>query len=283
MDSIQVVVDVQNSEFPQETRKAKKFKRDSLSKRLSFGLPGSRRHQRWLNQSFLESLRVGDPLEEPGDPVYPQSDGRTPLAQLFEEGNLDVWEQFISMTEDEQNKLMSNLLNISEVEINAQQQEKEVTPKSMLSRHEIEEMISRSFKDVRPRKAKLLKNTDFLSDLERRILEYLTISEGERLIFEEQFLTFSSSSSPFFESAVHMDPPPAHMEVFFNDNFQRMLAHGLCRLYSLESASAQSGPRSPGKRVTIINKSENFSVTSLPPFSLGAYLSSTRKAEMSSC
>jgi len=280
MDSIQVIV-VQNNEFLEDTRKVKKFKRDSLSKRLSFGLPGSRRHQRWLNQSFLESLRGGgDPFEEPGDPVYPQSDGRTPLAQLFEEANLDVWEQFITLSEEEQNQLMSNLFNT--VENIAQKQEQEVAHKTFSSRHEIEEMISRSFQDVRPRKAKLLKNTDFLSDLERRILEYLTISEGERLMnsFEEQLL--SSSSSPFFESAVHMDPPPAHMEVFFNDSFQRMLAHGLCRLYSLESMSTESVSKDgSGRRVTIINKSEHFSPTSLPPFSLGAYLSSKRKAEMS--
>eukprot|EP00291_Cryptomonas_curvata_P027106 CAMPEP_0172176246 /NCGR_PEP_ID=MMETSP1050-20130122/14690_1 /TAXON_ID=233186 /ORGANISM="Cryptomonas curvata, Strain CCAP979/52" /LENGTH=371 /DNA_ID=CAMNT_0012848465 /DNA_START=75 /DNA_END=1187 /DNA_ORIENTATION=+ len=73
--------------------------RDSLKNRYSPGRPGSRRHQRWANETAMREQLEDEDLKE----LY-AVEWKSSFAELFEGDNLEKWEAFCSAPEEVQRR-----------------------------------------------------------------------------------------------------------------------------------------------------------------------------------
>jgi len=210
-----------------------------------------------MNQAFLENLDDSYSL-----PIFEES-RHTALSQLFDnELNFELWEPFSNCTEEQQNEMLQTMLNnLDQLEAQGDQSQRH-QQQPMWSREELEELVRKAFKDVERMKDRLLGNSEFLEELEKEIVRYINCDCEEG----RQCATALFFSSDYFEGLIALNPPPSTAKFTFHNSFHRLLAHGLCRYYSLNSHSENS----KGKRVTVVNKPK--SGVSLPPVSLSTYL-----------
>jgi len=209
---------------PKSEKAAKYGPRDSLKSRNSFGRPGSKRYQRWLNDFFLLELNkslsdIEDEFEWMDDTqFFFDTTPRPPLRKLFDDpASLQLFEPFINVTETNQSKLMAILNKLHEAKTvedtlsstDASDEEEDIEnvapakPKDLAP----EQSLKKLTKDSR----KLLKryaDSEILADLNRQVLAFVTNTEG--------------LSSQHFK---------------WSDGFQRKLGHAVCQFYCLHSFS----------------------------------------------
>jgi hypothetical protein len=138
--------------------------RDSLNKRERVGKPGSRRHQRFMNQVFLLEqfeYEVEDNIMEFTD---------SPLSLLFKENNQKLWAPFISITEEEQEQLLNCLCGMEE-QLRRKDKKGVQTPNVS---------GSQSFKRIDKKIRRLLRkhyDNEFLCSMDQDLLEYVTLAD----------------------------------------------------------------------------------------------------------
>lgn len=167
--------------------------RDSQSRRDFVGRPGSKRFQRHMNKSFLlEQTEVS----REDFYVFPKT--RSIFGELMNDSEkLSQWENFIEVTEDQQEALLVSLsADVSDF-LEKEHSQDEVTSELQFSK-------------IDKKLRKLLKvhlESKILSDLDAQMYEYVNNGNFETLIYS------------------------------FNEPFHRMICHGVCQFYALHSHS----------------------------------------------
>jgi len=151
----------------------------------------------------------------------------TPFTQLWEEPQkLRVWEPFIDVTEERQEELLLSLsVDISNYIQNMTEEANNLGP-------------SASFKIIDRKIRKLLKrhlSSEFLMDLDDEIVGYIRLGDYNSLVYS------------------------------FSDTYHRMICHGICQFYALQSRSKNS----KGDRIVVVSKTEH---TSIPNQTLSQHL-----------
>jgi hypothetical protein len=204
---------------------------DSVTSReTKIGKPGSKRFQRWLNNSYLMGFEEG---MEPSDlTIQPPA---SMFNRLFEdETNLHLWEPFVDVTEEQQRKMLNKMCSQSKKELK--------TRPSSLG----EESFLRVEKKIRKQLVKFL-DSPFLIELDKEIVSFAS----------EQW-----------------DTNRRQLKFQFTDSFHRMICHGICQFYSLNSRSVElQGFRSDHK-ILFISKP---AVYSPPEITLISYLQTFRQ------
>jgi len=165
--------------------------------RTYVGRPGSKRHQRFLNRSYISSQETF--VEHEDFNIHPTSFS-SPLDLLFRDPQLQLkWEEFLLSTEEQQDELLIELtssINLTGSRRYSQENANERSPvQSFIA-------IDKKIRTILLRHA----NCEFLYTLEKQIIDF--IGQNDKLL---------------------MYP--------FSDPLQRILCHGVCQFYSLPSKS----------------------------------------------
>jgi len=155
----------------------------------------------------------------------------SPFSILFEESNRKKWDPFVEVTEEKQEKLLIS------IEITTRQKDK------CASKKEQDHLVSpdHSFTKVDKKIRKLLRKyegTEFLNGLDHDIVDYISVSDIQAKVYH------------------------------FSDSFHRLLCHGVCQFYSLQSKSEIYPNKADAKKV-IVTKSKTLL---LPNKTLSQYL-----------
>jgi len=229
--SIEVTVSATVTNSPQSSFKKRQRRwgspRDVLNKRERVGKPGSRRHQRFLNQVFLleQEYEVEDSIMEFTD---------SPLSLLFEDQNQKLWAPFVNITEEEQQHLLNCLCDMKE------QARKKNTKDADTQNVSASQSFLRIDKKIR-RLLRKHRDNQFLCSLDQDMLQYVTLAD------------------------------PKDRTYSLNDSFQRLLCHGVCQYYSLNSWSKDS----KGRRIVTVRKPRHKAVCA-PTETLRQYLENLR-------
>jgi len=216
--------------------------RDSLSRVKRVGTPGSKRHQRFLNKLFL----VEQQWElEPQDFQVVEFTC-SPFSVLFEEENRKLWENFLDVTEEQQEQMLTQISDgLRPSKENTDEFGNWVIVESEDLEDGFEEIesctptASESFKRVEKHIRKLIRKNrenSFLLAIDKEITEYLQTKNEVR--------TYQ------FETGYH-----------------RMICHGVCQYYSLNSKSHQM----KSDRILVVSKPKKG--TQIPSSTLSQYLS----------
>jgi len=213
-------------------------KRKFLTNLNNTGKPGSKRYQRFLNNSFLQE-QEWDLQPEDWNIVQFSS---SPFTVLFNEKNKRKWDPFVDITEEEQEQLLVELSSSSNEEkedefgdfvfIESEVKQQEVK----ISSPPIEFHFYKVNKRVRNFIRKNPDNPLFRS-LDEQIVNYIQLATNQPKIFN------------------------------FTQSFQRMMCHGVCQFYLLSSKSEVVGS---GKKQVIVWRSKKE--VSLPTMTLSMYL-----------
>jgi len=155
-------------------KRRRKWKWISGAQRTRSGKPGSRRHQQWLNESFLSDTAQ---LEVTDFTVVPNV--KSLFTELFEqEHKLKQWEQFVESTEEEQNEILVS------VSISVRNGEEFKQPSTLTS--------SQSFQKIDKRIRKVLQKhfeSEFLCNLDQEIANWVKVEDYNtlRYSFEDSF------------------------------------------------------------------------------------------------
>jgi len=220
-----------DSNAHEKGRRGKRYQwgfRDSQVNRDSTGRPGSKRFQRYLNRSFL--------LDQSNDVEFDDfsilMNTKTVFTDLHQNSEtLSKWEEFIEVTEEKQEQLLIGLsIDVS----------KFVQQKITHRREFIQNMSPEaSFNAIDKKLRRVLHNygnSQMLADLDSELVQYITTGEFGSLVFT------------------------------FSESYQRMLCHGICQFYSLNS---QSQDMASGKRIVIVSKTQE---TRVPAITLTQHL-----------
>jgi len=200
-------------------RKRVANKRDSQARRIVSGKPGSKRHNRFVNQLYL--TQASQTEEESQEPDTLFEEWTSPISLVFEPENKEYWEPFVDITEEEEKFLLDQL-----------------APKKVSQQRWTRDQI-RLNKAARNSLVKY-RESEFLRELERELMYFIT----EGLAFPNKGHTFFTSSST----------SPNQLRIIFEDDFHRFLGHSVCRFYNLESHSVD---QSSTKRVFVVQKLKN--------------------------
>jgi len=167
------------------------------------GRPGSRRYQRYLNRSFLlENERNITPQD-----LLVFSQITTPLSMVLQDSNhLKNWEPFISTSEEKQEHMLKKLTNGSEHNTNKSNARRMSSSSASDSFALIDLKIRKLFK-----KSGVLE-CEIFDNLEKEITCFILGNDNDNN--NSTSLTYS-----------------------FDSTYQRMLCHGICQYYRLESRS----------------------------------------------
>jgi len=207
------------------------------------GRPGSKRHQRYLNRSFLNEQ---ESFVEREDFNIHNSNFCAPLDMIFQDEELkQKWEQFLSSTEEQQEQmLVSSFPNSSAGTKNPRKRvsflhQDQLNQTSGIENNTPEAHKSFNMIDRKIRKVLLRHCTsDFLNSLDHQIMEFIK-QRNNLLVYP------------------------------LSEPLQRILCHGVCQFYSLQSKSKIKW----GQKVVVIENHQNTVI--LPAETLFQYLQRT--------
>jgi len=237
-DILNLPIDQVNRSSPRRRRYAV---RDSEARFNRVGKPGSKRHQRYLNNTFLQDQHWDLSPEDFEIVRFSCS----PFAALFDEENRRRWEPFVDITEEEQRDLLAHLHCMKED--NEDEFGDFVVIKSETAQimEEFDEVKVPSFppevhfKKVEKKLRKVMQkhsNNQFFISIDKEIVNYIQLS------------TYTPLTLSLTES------------------FHRMICHGICQFYSLRSHSESLAS---GHRIVIVKKPKeglHFPSTTLSQF-----------------
>ena len=256
-------INEQNDEEMTKKRKVSRggsrMNRDSLKIRYRTGKPGTRRHQRWSNEMFL-GYDWSDLSE---------SEIEEDIFEIFQE----IHERpHFSFTET----FHQNSQTLEEFWYSAQWDDDVLATSANRTNHFSSQNFANPdarFRKI-PRKSRVhlekYSDSPFVKDLENELQNYVKFL-SEPVDFTGQMnRTYHSSSTSFKASW-----KDGALVIYFQDSLARLMAHGLCKYYALES---QSWNDEDSLRATTIKLPSN-NVPLLPEISLRDYFATFQDSE----
>jgi len=205
--------------------------RDSQARFSRVGKPGSKRFQRYMNDSFLHNVLDLEPED------FQLQSVRSTFSLLFEEQNEKKWAPFVDITEEEQDYLLFSMNHVKKGE----EEEDEFGDFVIIP---IENMETKQedcsfhpetkFRKVDKKIRRFIQKNPtnpFLLSMDEEIVKYIEMGTFQPKIFS------------------------------FDQSFQRMICHGICQFYSLNSFSREN---EKGSRVVTVRKPlKGFSTPSI--------------------
>jgi len=226
---------LQNASISKRQRLMLRGDRTSLT---NLGRPGSKRYQRYLNKSFLQEQQW-DLQPEDWEIV---NFSYSPFTVLFDERHKKKWDPFVDITEEEQEQLLVEL-TCSKLDEEKEDEfgdfvfiEPEVKHEEVkISMPPVEFHFYKVDKKIRKF---IRKNPDnsLVRSLDEEIVNYIQLATYQPKIFT------------------------------FMESFQRMICHGICQFYLLNSKSEVTGS---GKRVIVKKPKKEVG---LPSMTLSKFL-----------
>jgi hypothetical protein len=220
-----------------------RFQRDSLASRQRTGLPGSRRHRRYLNLAFLTANSTEDGTAEM------EVEGRpSPLHQILSE-NRALWEPFRNTTEEQERRLLRRLAGPVRSQPRAYH--------GGAAGEGMAEACSAFIRLSSPtrhllREALLNCNRDLICSLEAALFHRFMPAHQANLnqhpSGREGFNLLSASCLP---APARPRLGDEHLIILMHNSRDRRICHGVCKYYSLLSWSETT---SRGQRVTVVVK-----------------------------
>eukprot|EP01113_Clastostelium_recurvatum_P012471 TRINITY_DN1648_c0_g1_i1.p1 TRINITY_DN1648_c0_g1~~TRINITY_DN1648_c0_g1_i1.p1 ORF type:complete len:295 (+),score=55.57 TRINITY_DN1648_c0_g1_i1:144-1028(+) len=230
----------------------RKLQRDSLATRMTHGRPGSRRHQRFLNELYLRCGSEGGEVEPEWDL---RLDWRSPFRLIFENSTMrERWELFRDVSEERQEQLLQILCKHEKPDTSSQHARRSRRSRSR-SRDRVEEVTTdpeRLYSRIQffPR-ALLLKNWDnpAVVSMESELVNYLKTSEART------------------------------MNIYLPNTYLRILFRGICTYHKLRVTTSHPS-MAPGHEGGDQDEDDDDSflvvwrprVVSIPPVLLAEYL-----------
>lgn len=256
---------------PREAR----HQRDSLASRQRTGLPGSRRHRRYLNLAFL----TANSSDDDATTELELEERTSPLHQLLTAENRSAWEPFRSTTEEQERRL---LLRIAPgPSPRGQRAHCGAAPGEPLA-----EAWSAFIQLSSPtrqllREALLNYNYELICRLEAaffdRFMPGCQMATNPNLAGSgvEVFGYCSFLSASCLPAAARPKLGDEYLVVLLHNSRDRKICHGVSKYYSLLSWSETTNR---GQRVTIVvkPKGQQGSASRVPGVTLSHYLARTR-------
>jgi len=172
--------------------------RDSIAKRLSPGLPGSRRHHRFLNNFALMESAFSDPESDEEIEYNLTIEWKSGFEIIFEDEVVrQKWEPFIEISEEHQEKLLESYYRPSRRGRGKSGFAYPVLPSACFSQlHKVQKRILLKYKD-----------NPFITRLDSQLTNYI------------------------------QSPHSATLKLTFERSFLRLLCHCICAYYSLQANS----------------------------------------------
>jgi len=251
---------------PREAR----HQRDSLASRQRTGLPGSRRHRRYLNLAFLTAN------DEDATTELELEERTSPLHQLLSAEHRSAWEPFRSTTEEQERRL---LLRIAP------------GPSSMRPRahcgaapgEPMAEAWSAFIQLSSPtrqllREALLNYNYELICRLEAAFFDRFMpahVATNPNLAGSDTEVVGCCSflSASCLSAAARPKLGDEYLVVLMHNSRDRKICHGVSKYYSLLSWSETTNR---GQRVTIVVKPKGQQASRVPGVTLSHYLTRTR-------
>jgi hypothetical protein len=215
--------------------------RDGAARTTRIGRPGSKRYQRFLNKEYLSEQQWDLELED----FQVVRFGCTPFTRLFEEHNNKIWEPFIDITEEEEQWMLRQL--------------EEGKPSDLETRDELGDWIV-----IDQQEENLL--DEFVDQIVPGSVSMRRVQKDIRKFIRKNpdypfLVAMDKEITSYIETEVKC------LSYKLETAFQRMICHGICQYYSLQSRSED---QPDGTRLTIISKPRKG--VPLPSHTLSEYL-----------
>mmetsp|Transcript_61906 Transcript_61906/g.128066 ORF Transcript_61906/g.128066 Transcript_61906/m.128066 type:complete len:321 (-) Transcript_61906:90-1052(-) len=196
------------------------LQRDSLKSRYSPGRPGSRRYRRWMNDTMLREALDEDDLKE----IY-SVEHHSSLSDLFYGDNMQKWDEFCAMSEEEQRQYLRKALHNHDP----------VPQKPTNNPRVLYDRLDRKVKAMLKRGV----GREFLADFEQQLCALLHVEDAMDAEWDRcgvEFMLVKSSKGAVVE---------------LGDSMHRLVAHAVCLFHSLQSQTRQPANRASNKELVI--------------------------------
>eukprot|EP01100_Stratorugosa_tubuloviscum_P010182 TRINITY_DN4343_c4_g1_i1.p1 TRINITY_DN4343_c4_g1~~TRINITY_DN4343_c4_g1_i1.p1 ORF type:complete len:305 (+),score=124.90 TRINITY_DN4343_c4_g1_i1:104-1018(+) len=259
-------------EFKNSNRKKKKRAlsgpRDSLASRMKVGNPGSRRFQRFLNNTVLtddegEDTDIDEIIAQDEKEFFEEY--HSPFKALHEDSELmNAFSSFININPDDEHEILK-VLEESELSIPGKTNKKSNRSKKNRRRcsSSTTDISTNSIFDAESRKTlKKYSHSDFLPALENELIDFIQNTQ----IFDDLISNYERDNEHF---TVSYDNSCCQLIFIFKQSFHRLVAHSLCRYFGLNSKSEN---HKDFGRVTIVELFDNDVPIELPEYPIRDYL-----------
>lgn len=224
------------------TKGGRRVKRDSLASRTRKGKPGSRRHQRWLNEAKLgrranESFDLGPDRDDYIDEFFDDY-AETPLSLMVEFPELRrAWQPFVNVTEEQELAMLRQLKGRSAL----YSSDEEMAPgKRSKKSYNFVVDSGRQFHAIPKETRQLLRKyheSPLLDDLDTVLSKFMRCSLAPSAALEQSYEFFSSSFERVMPDYAQAFPNavPGYLILGMKDSLHRRLVHGICTYYNMFS------------------------------------------------
>mmetsp|Transcript_18153 Transcript_18153/g.70164 ORF Transcript_18153/g.70164 Transcript_18153/m.70164 type:complete len:399 (+) Transcript_18153:136-1332(+) len=241
-----------NKSTPNKTPSKRRSRacRDSLASRVRKGKPGSRRHQRWLNEARLgrrahESFDLGADQEQYIDEFF-EDYAETPLSLMVEFPELRrAWQPFVNVTEEQELAMLRQLEGADDLLYSSDEEKPSRRKGGRKSAFSPVLDPSRAFATIPRETRQLLRKyheSPLLSDVDLVLSKFARCSLAPPAALERGYEFFSASfvhAMPDYAEA-YSGAVPGYLVLAVEDSLHRRLVHGICSYYSMFSTTYRS-------------------------------------------